>query len=189
MTRPRRSRAGAAILGVLIPGALALTTMPIGAVAGTRPLKPGDIFALKEVADPRISPDGRFVAYEVTSLDEARDESDSDIWLEPLAGGDAIRLTASPQVETSPRFSPDGRYLAFLSDRDGTWAQVWLMDRRGGEAVRLTDYEADVSWLAWSPDSGRLALVVRDVEPATRDATDQVASDAKEKSPKPIVIR
>jgi dipeptidyl aminopeptidase/acylaminoacyl peptidase len=204
MTRPRPIHTGAAIPGVAIPaaavrgvvvlvaailGALVTMTVPVVALAGTRPLKPGDIFALKEVADPQISPDGRFVAYEVTSLDETRDQSDSDIWLAPLAGGEAIRLTASPELETSPRFSPDGRFLAFLSDRDGSWAQVWLMDRRGGEAVRLTDYEADVSWLAWSPDGGRLALVVRDVDAATPDATAGAAAGAKASGPKPIVIR
>ena len=76
-------------------GALLLVTMPAAAGAGTRPLKPADIFSLKEVSDPRVSPDGRSVAYEVTSLEADRDESDTDIWMAPFAGGEAIRLTAS----------------------------------------------------------------------------------------------
>jgi len=173
-------------------GALLLLTMAAAAGAGTRPLKPADIFNLKEVSDPKVSPDGRSLAYEVTSLDADRDESDTDIWMAPLAGGEAIRLTASPYSETSPRFSPDGRYLAFLSDRDGTWTQVWLMDRRGGEAVRLTDYKANVSALAWSPDGGRLALIVKDVDrddPETAGDKGGAAPGDKEKPPKPIVIR
>jgi dipeptidyl aminopeptidase/acylaminoacyl peptidase len=176
--------------GAVVLGAVALMSLPAAALAGTRPLKPEDIFTLKQVSDPSLSPDGRWVAFEVTSLDKARDESDTDIWMAPLAGGEALRLTSSPYSETSPRFSPDGRYLAFLSDRDETWTQVWLMDRRGGEAVRLTDYKANVSELSWSPDGARLALVVRDVDPddaATRGDTDADA-DEKEKRPKPIVI-
>jgi dipeptidyl aminopeptidase/acylaminoacyl peptidase len=187
MIKPLRDRAGAVALS-----ALALMTAAGGASAAVRPLKPDDIFALKEVSDPRISPDGHSVAYEVSSLDKDRDDSDSDIWLMPLAGGEALRLTSSTFPESSPRFSPDGRYLAFLSDRDGIWTQVWLMDRRGGEAVRLTHFKANVSALAWSPDSSRLALVVKDVDkedPETEEDADVASGEGKEKPPKPIVIR
>src|SRR5439155_21160343 len=118
---PRSETGGDAMRGAAALTTLALATLP--AAAGTRSLKPGDIFNLKEVSDPRVSPEGRDVAFEVTSLDADRDESDTDIWMAPLSGGEAIRLTASPYSETSPRFSPDGRYLAFLSDRDRTWTQ------------------------------------------------------------------
>ena len=187
MTQRRRNRAGALALA-----ALGLAAATGAASAAPRPLKPDDIFELKEVSDPRISPDGRSVAYEVTSLVKDRDDSDTDIWLAPLAGGESLRLTATTFPESSPRFSPDGRYLAFLSDRDGVWSQVWLMDRRGGEAVRLTHFKANVSALAWSPDSGRLALVVKDVDredAETEDEAGGTSGEGKEKPPKPIVIR
>ena len=45
----------------------------------------------------------------------------------PVTGGDALRLTASPKAETTPRFSPDGKYLAFLSGREGKKTQVYLL--------------------------------------------------------------
>src|SRR2546426_9493998 len=95
---PRNETGGDSMKRAVSLGALLLVTMPAAAGAGTRPLKPADIFNLKEVSDPRVSPDGRSVAYEVTSLDADRDESD-DIWMAPLAGGEAIRLTASPYSE------------------------------------------------------------------------------------------
>jgi dipeptidyl aminopeptidase/acylaminoacyl peptidase len=189
---PRNETGGDSMKGARALGAVLLVTMPAAAGAGTRPLRPDDIFKLKEVSDPAVSPDGRSVAFEVTTLDADKDESDTDIWMAPFDGGEAIRLTASAYSETSPRFSPDGRYLAFLSDRDGTWTQVWLMDRRGGEAVRLTDFKANVSALAWSPDGGRLALIVKDVDhddPDTGDGKETVAAADKDKPPKPIVIR
>ena len=158
-----------------------------------RPLAVEDIFALKTVGDPRLSPDGGWVAYTVRRLDPKEDSADTDVWMVPFAGGPALRLTASPKAETRPRFSPDGRYLAFLSGRDGKKTQVWLLDRRGGEAAKLTDFKADVSDLAWSPDSKRLALVVGDVDPdEPPDEDDDKASagqDAAKKTPKPIVIR
>jgi dipeptidyl aminopeptidase/acylaminoacyl peptidase len=167
----------------------ALLASPLAA-AGPRPLKVDDIFSLKTVGDPRLSPDGRWVAYTVRSLDPKADAANTDIYMIPFEGGAALQVTSSPKPESRPRFSPDGRYLAFLSGRDGKKAQVWLLDRRGGEAVKLTDYKADVSDLVWSPDGKRLALVVGDVDPDEQDEEKQggEASGAS-KTPKPIVIR
>jgi hypothetical protein len=88
------------------------------AAQSRRPLQPDDIFALKTVGDPRISPDGAWVAYTVSSRDRKEDTSDTDVYMVATAGGAPIRLTSSKKPETSPRWSPDGRYLAFLSKRD-----------------------------------------------------------------------
>ncbi len=163
------------------------------AAAQPRALRPDDVFALNDVADPEISPEGRWVAFTVTTMDAKEDESDTDIYMAPLAGGPALRLTASKKPEKSPRWSPDGKWLAFLSGREGKKSQVWLLNREGGEAVKLTDFKASVSWLAWSPDSSRLALVVSDVDPDDPDAEDDDApakeKEKKPKTPKPIVIR
>jgi dipeptidyl aminopeptidase/acylaminoacyl peptidase len=151
-----------------------------------------DLFALRSVGDPQISPDGEWVAYTVRTLDLKEDNADTDIYMVPFAAAGGaqlrpLRMTASPKAENHPRFSPDGRYLAFLSARGGKHGQVWLLDRRGGEAVKLTDFQADVSNLVWSPDGKKLALVVGDVDP------DEPAGegDAKEekKTPKPVVVR
>jgi dipeptidyl aminopeptidase/acylaminoacyl peptidase len=166
---------------------------PLLAASSVRPLSVDDIYNLKDVAEPRISPDGRWVAYTVASLDRKTDEGDTDVYMVSLAGGEPMRLTTSPKPETSPRFSPDGKYLAFLSPREGKKAQVWLLNRTGGEAVRLTDYRANVSALAWSPDSTRLALEVMDVdsEDTELDAQQESANGhgSKAKPPRPIVIR
>ncbi len=144
-----------------------------------------DLFALKTVGDPRISPDGRWVAYTVSQMDLKKDASDTDIWMAPLDGGPAVRLTTSEKAETRPRWSPDGRYLAFLSSRDGEKAQVWLLPRAGGEAFRLTDYRGGVSSFEWSPDSTRLAVVASDPEP---DDTPAARAGGQARPPKPIVV-
>src|SRR6185503_3387898 len=148
-----------------------------------RTLEPSDIFELKTVGDPRISPDGAWVAYTVSSLDKKEDNSDTDVYMAPTSGGPAVRLTSSKKPETSPRWSPDGRYLAFLSSRDGKKTQVYLLDRRGGDAQQLTDYKTGASAIAWSPDSAKLALLVSDPDPNDGDGTEE-----KDKKPKPHVI-
>jgi dipeptidyl aminopeptidase/acylaminoacyl peptidase len=171
---------------------MVLLVAPLFGSPARRPLTPDDVYNIADVADPQVSPDGRFVVYTVSNLDRKTDERVTHIFMMPLSGGAPWALTSGAKSETSPRFSPDGRYLAFLSSREGKKTQVFLMNRAGGEATRVTDYRADVSFLSWSPDSKRLALVVTDPDP---DDKDQEASEgeenpgAKSKSPRPIVIR
>jgi|CXWL01.1.fsa_nt_gi dipeptidyl aminopeptidase/acylaminoacyl peptidase len=169
---------------------LACLVLPApGRAAEPRTLVPADVAAIARVDDPQVSPDGRWVAYTVSSLDLEKDKSDTDVWMTPLqptAGNEPLRLTTGKKSETTPRWSPDGRYLAFLSARAGDETQVYLLDRRGGEAWQLTDYKASVSDLAWSPDGKRLALIVADVDPEKVDA--EAAKKDDEKTPKPIVI-
>jgi len=170
--------------------AMSVVALPISGIGRTvaaqsrRPLEPADIFELKTVGDPRLSPDGEWVAYTVSSLDKKEDNSDTDIYMAPAAGGAPIKLTSSKKPETSPRWSPDGRYLAFLSGRDGKKNQVYLLDRRGGDAQQLTDYKTGASAIAWSPDSTKLALLVSDPDPDDPNPD----ADAKDKKPKPHVI-
>ena len=175
--------------------ALVLSFAPSLRAAQARPLRVEDVFALREVADPQVSPDGAWVAFTVTHFDRKADEQDTDIHMAPFGGGAALRLTASRKAETRPRWSPDGRYLAFLSCRQSRKTQVWLMDRRGGEAARLTSYAGGVSDLAWSADGRKLALVVKDPDPRRPKPEEEVGEnncgddDEDEEKAPPIVTR
>lgn len=175
----------------ILPLVLFAFALPLAAQE-PRLLKVEDIHSFKTVQDPQVSPDGRWVAYVVRTNDTEEDRQDTDVWMVPFAGGEAVRLTTSPKGESRPRWSPDNRWLAFLSAREGDSAQVWLLDRRGGEAVRITDSKGGVSDLVWSPDGKRLALLVTDPEPEDAPAgetADAGTQEEKEKKPKPIVIR
>src|SRR5262249_32196545 len=128
-----------------------------------RPLRSGDLYHLRDVRDPQISPDGAWISYTVTTVDSAKDKSDNDVWMTSWDGATTIRVTSSPESEGNARWSPDGRYLAFVSGRqESKGGQVWLLDRRGGEAQRLTQVKGGVSGYSWSPDSKRLLLVVEE---------------------------
>jgi dipeptidyl aminopeptidase/acylaminoacyl peptidase len=134
-----------------------------------------DLFGIREVHDPQISPDAEFVAYTVSSTLLKEDKNETRIWMVPTAGGDSIALTAEGVSSDHPRWSADGKFLAFLSSRkdaDGEEGktQVYLLNRMGGEAQRLTGTVQDVDDFAWSPDGKRLVLILRDPSPEELDA-------------------
>lgn len=161
--------------------------MPSPAPAATaaparRAVHPEDLHRFRIATDPRLSPDGRYVAFVVQTVAPARDGYRHTLWLATTDGSAPPRqLTIGAKHDTGPRFSPDGRTLAFLSDRrlavedpvglatdreDGV--QVHLLPLEGGEARRLTDLPRGVSDLAWSPD-GRQLVVSSSSRGATRE--------------------
>lgn len=150
-------------------------------VFAQRGINPSDVYKIKSISDPQISPDGKWVAYVLSTPDSVKDKSDTDIWMIGWEGGEPIRLTASPDGESRPRWTPNGKYLTFLSSRYETKSsQIWRMDRRGGEAVKLTELKYSISDYVWSQDSKKIALVIADQE-----SSDEVE---KKKSTKPIMI-
>ncbi len=136
---------------------------------GHRGVTAEDYFAFEQAGDPQISPDGKWVAYTVTTIDQKANRRVSRIWFSPLDGSHpAVPYTAEGVSSTSPRWSPDGRFVAFLSTRDGNRAQIWLLSRNGGEARRLTNLDGGASSLEWSPDSTRIVCLTRTGPPPSK---------------------
>ncbi len=148
-------RAGVLILAILVSF---ITIAPAKA-----PIKFEDMFGMGRVADPHISPDGKWVAYTVTYYDLKKNSGNSDIYLVSTDGKTTRQLTFSEKSDFSPRWSPSGDELAFISTRDGS-AQIYVLNLKGGEAVKVTDIPTNVNSFTWSPD-GNYFAVATDVLP------------------------
>ena len=144
---------------------LAGSGTPLLAADALRPLEVDDYFALKYVGSPSVSPDGKWVAYTVSTQDLEKDGRATRVWMVPMAGGEPLPMTAKGSSAWRPAWSPDGKYLSFLSARNGSGVQVFTLDLRGGEGVQLTSIEQGIEGYEWSPDRKRLSLVIRDQDP------------------------
>ncbi len=154
--------------------------------ATPRTLAVDDYFGIRDVGDPQVSPDGRWVAYAVTTRDLEKDETKSRIWMVPTAGGKPAPMTAQEKSASRPRWSPDGRYLAFLAAAEDSETQIWTLFREGGDSLAVTDTVQGVSSYEWSPDGKQMVLVLQDPKP--EDLEKKKGDKEKEKTPPPWVI-
>ncbi|HEX9894545.1 MAG TPA: S9 family peptidase [Gemmatimonadales bacterium] len=139
---------------------LAVLTLVPGMTAAQqqgRGFTPNDWYRVTNVSSPAISPDGRLVAFTVTTVVTGENKRHSEIWVGGSEAGAPVRYT-SPSVESSnPRWSPDGRLLLFTSTRPGAKGRTFAlrMDAPGGEAfeydsIPAGSVSADRKLLAWS---------------------------------------
>src|SRR5262244_368982 len=101
------------------------------------------------VSSPRVSPDGRSIAFLVTKPDFEKNQNVTELWLADAATGDPHALTFDRRSASSPQWSPDGRSLAFLAPDADDHPQVWLLSLRGGEARKLTTAVSGVEHFSW----------------------------------------
>jgi dipeptidyl aminopeptidase/acylaminoacyl peptidase len=123
-----------------------------------RAIGPEDVYELRAVSQATVSPDGRRVAYVLTSADREVDRNSSSIWVTCLDGREDPRAFATIGQATSPSWSPDGRSLAFVSNR-GQGSQIFIAPLDGGEPRQLTHADASSTDPCWSPDGRRIAFV------------------------------
>lgn len=161
---------------------LAIASSPILAQS-KRAMTFDDVMSLRVASDPRISPDGKQVAFVVTQADMKTNFRNSDVWLVSTDGGEPRPMTISPRRDDAPQWSPDSRRIAFISDRDGK-AQVYVIAIDGGEPQRITDVQTSVQSFEWSPDGKRIAYISPDPIPEARekekkDGFDQIVADSE----------
>ncbi len=153
-----------------------------------RAMAPEDYHAFRFSGDPRISPDGSRILFQVTSISDDRRNRDSSLWIAAADGSKAPRPFTSGDRDRSPRWSPDGSRVAFLSQRDER-TQLHIIHTDGGESYPVTELErGSISTFVWAPD-GRSLLLALDLEPEVEDPTERAPDEGHGPEPDVVVIR
>ena len=85
------------------------------------------------LSSPRVSLDGRSIAFLVSKPDFEKNKNVTELWLADATTGEPHALTFDRRSVSTPQWSPDGRTLAFLAPDDAEHPQIWLLALRGGK--------------------------------------------------------
>ena len=105
-----------------------------------------------------ISPDGKELAFTSNWDEVGATSTNNDIFVVPITGGDAKRLSTSPGGDSTPLYSPDGKWLAWRMQKRAGYEsdrfRLVVYDRKSGEIKNLTEsFDQWVEAYTWSPDS------------------------------------
>jgi len=138
------------------------------------------MFKSKGVAEVSVSPDGRRVAYAVSTAVMEGDRSEwlSQVYVSSAAGGPAVQLTRGDKSATNPAWSVDGQWIAFLTPRAGPKSNLWRIPVDGGEAEQITDEKGGLTAFQWSPDGSQIAFLMTDPKSDAEEKAEREKRDA-----------
>lgn len=142
-----------------------------------------DLYRIKTVGGMSVSPDGKTIAFTVSTSDFRKAKQTKAVWLIESDGSNLRQATAGQTSDSNPFFSPDGKTLGFISNRSGS-AQIYLLPLAGGEPKKLTDVSTGISDPLWSPD-GKFIVFTSTVYPecGADDRCNKDIANTREKGP------
>jgi len=122
-----------------------------------RPMTFEDMMQMKRLGETAVSPDGKWLAYSVTTVDLDKNTKTPELWLQAIAGGEPFKLAVGQAGDSGPQFAPDGKRILFLSGRENG-QQIWVADfdtetGATSNARKLTAIATEADNAKWSPDS------------------------------------
>jgi len=138
-----------------------------------RAISVDDLWAVKRIGTYDVSPDGKTLAYTLTTYTFEENKGNTDIYLIDADGKNLRPLKNSDKNEIEPKFAPDGKSVAFV--RDG---QIWQCNLDGSNEKRLTNIYTQASGFEWSSDEKKI-LFTSSVYP---ECTTQECNEQKDKA-------
>ena len=120
-------------------------------------MTPERLWEIQRISSPAVSPDGQSFVYGVRTYDVGANKGNTDLWLRPVAGGEARRLTDLDGSESGAAWRPDGEWIGFLAGTDD--GRQWHEIRPDGNDLRqVTMVPGGISNFQYSPDGGRISF-------------------------------
>ncbi|MEP6602025.1 MAG: S9 family peptidase, partial [Nitrospirota bacterium] len=137
--------------------ACALVLFALSLEAQKLPFDVQAMLNISRISEPRISPDGKLIAFTVQTVDLAQNTKPKQIYVMPIDGGTPQAITTQGTRNERPRWSPDSRRIAFISNRGGS-AQVWMMSADGTQPKQITSVSTEADGVLFSPDGKKLVF-------------------------------
>ena len=140
-----------------------------------------DLLKVRRVGDPRVSPDGKHIAFTIGDVNWDANKVVTQIYVMTVDGGSMKQLTNGASSASAPRWSPDGKKIAYT-----TGGQIWVMEGDGDHKDRVTNISTNAAAPVWSPD-GKWIAFTSDVYPDCNDddcnkKKDEAAESSKVKA-------
>ena len=149
-----------------------------------RPITAEDYFAMVQISNPQLSPDGQFAVLTQRTVNENKRGFDSNIWMVEVQDPSSLRQFTYSDADYQAVWSPDGQYLLINSGRNDS-SGLYRLRVRGGEAEPLLTLEqGSISDYQWLPSGDQLLLTIR----VDSDVDDPMAKADAEKDEKPDVM-
>ena len=125
-------------------------------------MTPEVLWSFGRIGEPVVSPDGTTVLYSVTNYNIEENKSYRDLYTVSVNGGNPVRITSTPEKESSAVWRPDGKKIGFLSSKSGE-IQLWEMNTDGSGPVQISEIKGGISGFKYSPDGSKI-LFTADVK-------------------------
>jgi len=172
-----------AFMNRLYPFLCLLYLVPVPVVAQRRAMTAQDLITMDRPSEPAISPDGRWIAYTVTTTDLQANRRRTDLFMVgTAAGASALKVSTDSLGGRDAKWSPDGTRLAYVSSRGGT-PQIWTYAPQGSVRRQVTTLSTGADGIMWSPDGRMLAFASEVYPDCSDDACNQRRATEDEHRP------
>ena len=117
------------------------------------------LWELGRISDPRISPDGQWVIYEVTRYKVAENKGKNSLYITSIRTGETRIVRELVNSVYNARWRPDGKKIGFLSEKSGTM-QLWEMDIKGDQMEQITSFDQPIDNFNYAPDMKHISFTM-----------------------------
>jgi dipeptidyl aminopeptidase/acylaminoacyl peptidase len=120
------------------------------------------LWRLNRITEFQVSPDGKQVVYGLRNFSLSENKGNTDLWLVSVSGGNALKLTSTPESEFNPRWTADGKRIGFLKTSNGK-VNLWEINSDGSGLIQVSDWADGADGFEYSP-KGNFLLFYRKVK-------------------------
>jgi dipeptidyl aminopeptidase/acylaminoacyl peptidase len=125
-------------------------------------MTPEVLWSFVRINEPSVSPDKSTILYSGTNYNIEENKSYRELYLVSVTGGDKIKLTDTPEKESSAAWRPDGQKIGYLTSKSGDM-QLWEINTDGSDPVQITEVKGGITGFKYSPDGSKI-LYTADVK-------------------------